>query len=474
MKNALLLNAMNDLSPDLVRAAEPGRKRAVLPAVLPLAAAVLICGAVLLPFALSGREGTPAARVYLDVNPGFSLAVSKSGKILSVSPENEDAKRVLAESASLAAGEVTVPALLGGVMESGFLSEEKYVVLLSVECGDEALSEKLKADLASDARAFLEEKIPDGRVISQTLGENRRAEEIARKYGISTGAAAFLVRLIGVREDYTEKALSRFDLTTLCRLCEENGISVEHRVLITEEEALEIAYGAMKGEAPENRLYFEHNDDRPSCSFYCYVDNGDYGAWRVAEQCEKSAALYDINAETGKIERERHTPFLDRLSILDEAIRGAGFTPDQIAHYKILKSETWNWEYVQFPSETGKLIPSFSQAFDQVDLDDVLPCFVELHPAGGPFLRVRVSGTTGNTLSVERRNTAYRIDTLDAVVLAMEDAGIPAGEPPFPDECLMTEGLCTLRFHVGEKAYHYEFNALTGEILSRRVTPYAG
>ena len=158
MKSKSFLDAMNDVDPEIVRSAEPGRRRKTLRIVLLAAAAVLLLTMILVPVGLAIRDRTPeapaaettapaeekAAVVYLDVNPSFTLDVTKDGKILAVAAANDDAKKVLAENEDLTGNDVTVGDLLGVMMEDGYLSGKRDTLLLSVKCTDEALAEELK------------------------------------------------------------------------------------------------------------------------------------------------------------------------------------------------------------------------------------------------------------------------------------------------------------------------------------------
>ncbi len=457
MKSTDLIHALNDIDPKDLLAAAPGRRKKALPAFLAAAAAVLLA-AVLIPFAFAAKDEESAARVYLDVNPSFELEVSKSGAILSVSAENDDAKKVLAGNDALSGENVTVGAILGGILEKGYFSEEKDTVLLSVECENDVLAEELKNGLAEDARRFFSEKFPGGTAIALTLTENEKTDLIAETCGISKGAAAFLIRLVGVREEYTPEYLASLDVSALRRLCEQNGIRTDVRVLTTQPEAMETADRMMRETLGAEPL---------STTVY---PAGTPGFWRVELQGEKCVAICDIDWETGEIAAEKHAPFPSGAEILDLAIAGAGYTPDRIAHYEILKTEPWIRFYVWL--STMPYDEHAAYVSREIDLTPLTRCRVNLHIKDGPFLAVSLNGSTGEIRSVERTNYTYAIDMLDAVVIALEDAGLPTDEPPLP-VCVISEGICELGFDFGGTVYSCRIDAFTGEILSKESTPIA-
>ena len=463
MKNSSLINALNDVDPDIVRYAEPGarkkRNRARLKAAA-VFAMIAVVSAFAVGFAVKGGADNVAARVYLDVNPSFSLDVSRNGKIIAISAENADAERLLSGSGALSDSKnVKIGELLGLIMKGGYLSEDRNTMLLSVECDDMALAEKLKKGLVAEAGEFLSDNLPGGHVLAQSLSENEQADRISKTYGISKGAAAFLIRLIGVNENCTEKELSSLDLTALRLLCEENGISTERDIALSSADAIEASERAMR-----ERL----GDEPESSTVYGYADAGDSGCWRTEARGSKFIALYDIDAKTGGVVREIHAELLDRERLLDLAVAGSGHTSNEVAHYEIIKDDKWNWLYVSFPSLSGDELAEFLESETPV-LDPLVRCAVKLHIIDEGFLTVSLNGITGEVMTVEKNNYTYSIDTLDAVMISMEDAGLPTDAPEYPRSCVIADGVCTVEFDYGNKTCVYTLDAFTGKIISKNV-----
>lgn len=459
MKSNALIYAMNDVDPDIIRKAEPGRKKAVNSSNFMVALSVLMIALVLIPVGLFLNKDTVAARVYLDVNPSFSFDVSKDGKILSIIAENDDASKVLTGSdITSERSDLSVGKLLGAILASGYFTEEKDTVLLSIECENDAFAEELKSEYASDTDLFFSEKMPEGHAIIQRLYESVTSKTISDKYGVSKGTAAFMIRLIGIKEDYTEDKLASLDISSLRRLCVENGIGTDHNVMLMSAEADKIARSAMTEKL---------NDDPVGSTVYGYADNGERGFWRIIVQGNVTTAVYDVDCETGEISDEKHAPLLDRTRLLDFAITGAGYTSEDISHYDYLKSDAWIPFYVTLyvsGSETEKYLSG------DIDLDLFTVCDVKLHTLNGEFLSVNVNNSTGELLSAKKSNYTYSIDTLDAVLILMDDAGVIYDVPPFPDSCVMADGLCSIELECEEVTYKYQIDAFTGEILSKSIS----
>ena len=458
MRNNSLLYVMNDINPEILKSAEPGRKRKITSAVRTVTVAVMLSVISLFAVVFIVRSNdNVAARVYLDVNPSFTFDVSKSGKILEVYAGNSDAYGILAEKRDLSDTGVTVGSVLNAIMESGYLSEERDTLLLSIECEDDELAEKLMTGFEDEARDFLLEKLPVGHAIMQSITENKRADSIVQKYNISKGAATFLIRLIGVKDEYTEAELASLDITTLRRLCEENGISTEHKITLSPADADDIARDAMTKKL----------DDVPEgTDVYGYANSGESGSWRVVVQGRKYIAVYDVGAEDGKIVKEKHAKYLGRPELFDAAVTGSGYSSGDIANYEYVKSEEWIWMYAAYPAPSESAVTHLLKT-GNVDPDDYVTGLVRLHTTADGYLSVCVDVFTGEVISVEKENYTYSIDTLDAVIIAIKDAGLPLETPPFPDSCVMSGGVCSLEFSYGGNIYDYVLNAFTGEIISK-------
>ena len=88
--------------------------------------------------------------VMLDVNPSFSLSINSKEKVLSFDALNEDAKAVLGNmDLSGVSLEVAVNALIGSMLQNGYLDELQNSILVSVENDNFERSERLREKVAT-------------------------------------------------------------------------------------------------------------------------------------------------------------------------------------------------------------------------------------------------------------------------------------------------------------------------------------
>ena len=123
------------------------RKEAPLaPLAVAAALVVMCCGA----FGISSWRGANAVDsvVMLDVNPSLSMTVSSKERVLSVTPFNQDAEVILGDMDLTGTDlDVAVNALIGSMLQNGYLSDIQNAILVSVENQDAAKSAQLQQHL---------------------------------------------------------------------------------------------------------------------------------------------------------------------------------------------------------------------------------------------------------------------------------------------------------------------------------------
>lgn len=165
--------------------------------------------------------------VYLDVNPSVMLRVNCNDKVISAEAGNSDGKVIL-EDMNLKNTDlnVAVNALLGSMVKHGYISEEKDVVLLSVESGSAEKSEALRAQLSDEINDCLTSLIGSCSVFDQDVEDDDSIEELADEYGISPGKAALIKKITDAYPQLDYSELAKMSMNDLAEYLAKRGIDL--------------------------------------------------------------------------------------------------------------------------------------------------------------------------------------------------------------------------------------------------------
>ena len=138
-----------------------------------------------------------ASLVSLDVNPSIQLEVNKNEKVLSATPMNDDGAEIL-DGMDLKGtqADVAMYAIIGSLLQHGYVDELANSILITVEDDDQARGEKLQQELTAQADAALANAQVNGAVLVQTLQNSEELSQKAQEYGISTGKAALIQAIV--------------------------------------------------------------------------------------------------------------------------------------------------------------------------------------------------------------------------------------------------------------------------------------
>lgn len=142
-------------------------------------------------------QNTVASTISLDVNPSIEIRVNKYEKVLETLALNDDAEVVLGDmdfkGSSL---DVAINALIGSMLQNGYLDELANSILISVDNQDPALSAALQEKLSQEVNALLQTNSFTGSVLSQTVSDDDELKTLAQTYGITPGKAQLVQQLI--------------------------------------------------------------------------------------------------------------------------------------------------------------------------------------------------------------------------------------------------------------------------------------
>lgn len=193
------------------------KRRASLAAAAVLA--VLLCGG----FGLHGWQTAHAVAsvVSLDVNPSIQLQVNQKEKVLSAEALNEDA-RVILEGMDLRDTQlnVAVNAIVGSLLQHGYLDRLSSAILISVEDSDAQRAARLETALTAEVDAALQNASAGAAVLSQVVTYDAGLEPQAQANSISVGKAALIQRVQSLNGRLAFEDLAALSVEELKQLLE--------------------------------------------------------------------------------------------------------------------------------------------------------------------------------------------------------------------------------------------------------------
>ena len=239
---------------------------------------------------------TLAAVVSLDVNPSIELNVDKDENVLSAKGLNADGKTVLGDMQLKGSKlDVAVNAIIGSMLQNGYLDDMANSILLSVSGVDGYNAETLRSKLASDVN----KQLKDCAVLSQDVsGADSETVKLAEKYDISVGKAALIRQIVSADARHSFEELALLSINELNLLADGKSLGTidstgkaSSKAYIGRDAALEAAL---------KHASLSKNDVRNIDIELDY----EYGSMVYEVEFEVGTTTeyeYDINAATGEI-----------------------------------------------------------------------------------------------------------------------------------------------------------------------------
>lgn len=154
--------------------------------------------------------------VSLDVNPSVEIQVNRKDQVLDVTALNEDGKTVIGDMDFAGSDlDVTVNALIGSMLQNGYLSELANSILISVDNSDAQRSAELQEKLTEEVNTLLQTTSFNGAVLSQTVSDDSALAEQAEQYGITQGKAQLIQEITAKNTRYTFENLVPLSINEL-------------------------------------------------------------------------------------------------------------------------------------------------------------------------------------------------------------------------------------------------------------------
>lgn len=266
----------------------PKRKRRWIPAAM-AAALVIVCG---LSFGAVRWQSDHAVDsiVTLDVNPSVSLDVNAKERVLSVTPLNQDATVILGDM-DLTGTDLTVAvnALIGSMVQNGYLDELQNSILVTVENDDASRSAQLQQQISSTISGTFQADHLDGAVLTQSLTADAQLTALAEQYGISLGKAALIQEVISQDSTLTFASLA--------------PLSVNEIALIAQSRSLTTSSVTQTGSASD-KAYITADAARDAAYAHAGVSAGDVAWYETEFDSEDGVMVYEVEFTAGGVEYE--------------------------------------------------------------------------------------------------------------------------------------------------------------------------
>ena len=268
---------------------------------------ILVAAAILLVIGLGGFSANQLkidnkvnSTVTLDVNPSISINVNAKEKVLSVEPRNDEGKIIIGDmdlkNTSL---DVAVNALVGSMLQKGYLSDIQNAILVSVENDDINKGVELQGKLTKEIEQMFQSTQFESVVFGQTVAANQSINDLSNKYNISKGKASLIKKLIQQDSKLTFEELAPLTVHEIALIMESKGLDTKEvtrtghaseKAYIGKEQALTIAYSHAKADSAQVKLDEIEFD----------TDNG-IVIYEIEFKAGTTKYEYEINAITGEI-----------------------------------------------------------------------------------------------------------------------------------------------------------------------------
>lgn len=268
-----------------------------------IAAAVIALALCIGGYVLFGKKAPSEVDsvILLDVNPSIALYVDREETVLSAEALNEEAREILGsmklEGTSM---EVAVNAIVGAMLQKGYLGNLQNAILVSVENEDAERSEALQQKISQAVAAMLQTDSLDGAVLSQTLkADDAALAALSQQYGISMGKAALIQEVTAQDAGLTFDSLASMTIHEIALIASSRGSqggsvaqtgTASAAAYIGDEKALELACAHAGADVSSVRRIQVEFDSEDGIIVY----EVDFIAGTVEYE-------YDIDARTGEV-----------------------------------------------------------------------------------------------------------------------------------------------------------------------------
>ena len=238
--------------------------------------------------------------ISFDVNPSIEIKVNQKEQVIDAFARNADGEVVLG-GMNLKGSDLTVAvnAIVGSMLRNGYIDELSNSILISVQNQNSKRGQALESRISEEIDRLLSAYAIDGAVISQILNNEKRAKEMAEKYGITEGKAQLILQITDSNKTYTFKDLAPLTINELVLLTS-NDESLKSKVNVKGKASEKRYIG--KSNAKKKALKQENIDKKDIFDYSCEFKYQD-GQMVYKIHFKTTTAKYDyvLKATSGKI-----------------------------------------------------------------------------------------------------------------------------------------------------------------------------
>lgn len=193
---------------------EMKKKNLFLRIALPAVAACMALAIGISGFSYYNRNLAVDSIIDIDVNPGIELTTNSQDRVLVVTAVNDDAVAILdGMDLSKTDLKVAVNAIIGSMVQKGYVMDETSGILVTVQNEDVLKAENLRNEILADIDTSLTQYNINAPVINQTVTTGvADAEQFAKDNGISLGKAIFVLNLVAKDTTLNARDLAKMSI----------------------------------------------------------------------------------------------------------------------------------------------------------------------------------------------------------------------------------------------------------------------
>ena len=165
-------------------------------------------------------------KVFFDVNPSVEILLNRNERVLEVNALNSDGEKIIGDMDFKGTDlEVSVNALIGSMLQNGYLSDIANSILVSVDNGDPQKAAELQLRLVENINAIIGGASIDGAILSQTISHDSDISALAEQYGVSCSKAQLISDILAENSLLTFEELAGLSINELNVLRQSDGIT---------------------------------------------------------------------------------------------------------------------------------------------------------------------------------------------------------------------------------------------------------